>query len=375
MKVIRILLSLLVLILVVLGVGLGALYYFVDPAKLKPVLVAEVKKRTGYDLLIDGKMGWTFYPYLAVSVPAMTLKSPQEATPIFVAKNVKLATDVRQLLHGKQKILGSVSISDLQLMNLHANNVKTDISWENNVLTLNPLRASLYHGSLKAQLSGQNLSSNPIWQWNVGLNDVQLQPLLADLNPQNKIEVSGVAIITMKAKMQGHQRTEMLQTLNGNLAFTLSNGSVQGVDLNYLAKAADAVLNKQPVPVPTGESATRFDKLLGAAAINNGIANITALHLTSEEFKTDGEGSLDLNSDYINMKLSTVPQATAKTKWIIPIIISGNLNAPDVKLDTDQLSKYAIKEQIDRVKDKAREAVEKHVPGQAGKYLQKLLSK
>lgn len=375
MKCLRIGISIVALLLLVCGLALAALYYFIDPNKLKPVIVSEVKKQTGYTLAIDGTLSWTFYPRLAIRVPEMAFTAPGQTQPMARLHDVRMMTDIRQLLQGGKQWQGRLRIASLELMNLHITNIKTLLHWQDDALVFDPITASFYQGDLTGTATGHLMTKLPRWDWNVTLAHVQIKPLFADMNPENKLVVSGSGDISMRGMTQGKSRDQMIAGLNGTLQFSVTDGKVSGIDINYLVQTADALLNKQPVPMPQDIEQTQFDSLKGGAVIANGIATLTSLQLSAPAFVTNGQGTIDLTSGALDVKLQTASQQQLTTKWDIPILVVGNLRSPQVKLDGDQLTKYTIKQQIDKVKDKAREAVQKHVKGDAGKLLQKLLSR
>ena len=68
MKWLKISFSILVLLVLISVLAIGSFLFFMDPNKLKPVIIEETKKRTGYQLAIDGVLSWSFYPNLAIKI-------------------------------------------------------------------------------------------------------------------------------------------------------------------------------------------------------------------------------------------------------------------------------------------------------------------
>lgn len=54
--------NILLVSIVILILGIAALCMYVDPNRLKPLITSEVRKRTDYQLDIDGNFTWSFYP-------------------------------------------------------------------------------------------------------------------------------------------------------------------------------------------------------------------------------------------------------------------------------------------------------------------------
>ncbi|WP_429083283.1 AsmA family protein [Aeromonas bivalvium] len=57
-------------------IAITSLVTLVDPAQFKPLLMEQVKKNTGRDLVIDGPISWTFWPSLGLSLEQAALRNP-----------------------------------------------------------------------------------------------------------------------------------------------------------------------------------------------------------------------------------------------------------------------------------------------------------
>ena len=90
MKFLRITLSNFVLLILVSIFAVASLVWLVDPNKLKPALTEKVLRDTGYQLVIDGSLTWTFYPHFGVKVAHMSLTAPKQTAPF-----VELHDDAR----------------------------------------------------------------------------------------------------------------------------------------------------------------------------------------------------------------------------------------------------------------------------------------
>lgn len=66
----------LIAILALVLVGAGVYIASINPNDLKPLLISEVKKQTGRELVISGDIQWRFFPTLGISVEALALKNP-----------------------------------------------------------------------------------------------------------------------------------------------------------------------------------------------------------------------------------------------------------------------------------------------------------
>jgi len=377
MKAIKILFSIIGLLLLVCIFAIGSLVYFVDPDRLKPVLIEEVKKETGYQLAIDGKLAWSFYPRLAIKVQHVQLKKPQEGQVFLDANELHIATDLIALLRSRESLQGRISVSSLKLMNISMEKMSANISVKNKLLLLSSIKGSLYGGTLEGEASGEDLTLAPKWQWDLQCNHVQLDPLLQDANGTgSKIKISGTGSFRLQAQTRGIVREELLRQLDGSSTFSVEDGVISGIDLNYFLQLADASLNKKPVDQLVNTNQTSFKHFSGSALIQNGVAKSNDLLLIAPAFASHAEGSYELVSSNLDFELKLRPQLqNTKIKWDIPVLVTGDLHQPDVKLDFVAIQKMLASMEIEKLKEKAVTEIKKRIPGKTGEFLQNLLGK
>lgn len=373
MKLLRILLSIAGLLLLVCVLAIAALLMFADPNKLKPVIAEEIKQQTGYQLAIDGNLSWSIYPHVGIKVERMALRAPDQPQAFIDLQGVNIAVRLGALLRGERKLTGDVYIRDVRLMNVHAVQARVGMRWQNNILTLAPINALLYDGTLFGTAHGINLSGVPRWDWDIAMDGVQVKPLLADVNgPDAKLSLSGIGSIHLKANTQGKNRDELLEQLNGQGEFSLKNGVINGIDINYFVQSADALLNKKSLTAPENLNQTSFDSLTGSFTVKEGDAKTEDMLLTSSAFLMRGQGNLNLLPQTIDLQLQIKSQNTLKTQWEIPVLVTGALGKPDVQLDMASINQMLTQKEFEKVKEKVREKA-KEITGKAGEFLQNLL--
>ncbi|QUJ68350.1 AsmA family protein [Photobacterium sp. GJ3] len=70
-------LYLLLAIVLVIVVGIGVLVTLVDPNQFKPLIAEQVKKATGRDLVIEGDIGWRFFPSIGFNIGRTEFRNPE----------------------------------------------------------------------------------------------------------------------------------------------------------------------------------------------------------------------------------------------------------------------------------------------------------
>ena len=111
----KLLLLVAVLLVVVLG-AVAALVLFVNPNQFKPLIVEQTKKQTGLDLMIEGDIGWKFFPSIGFEIGKTELKNPQGFTNpnMFKVDNVGVDVSVMPLLD-KQLVIGNVQLDGAEI--------------------------------------------------------------------------------------------------------------------------------------------------------------------------------------------------------------------------------------------------------------------
>jgi uncharacterized protein involved in outer membrane biogenesis len=375
MKYLRVLFSILALLLIVLAVAVLGLVFFLNPNKLKPVIVESVTQKTGYRVQMDGDLTWTIYPQLGVKIPHMILSAPDSKQPFLDMRGIAIATTLAKLWHGQEQLEGDLNIDELALMRAHAEKAHVILNWKDGVLMLKPIVANFYDGTIEASVYGRQLQATPSWQWDVMLHHVQVKPLLLDLNEvEGRVTLAGIAQLQMQGTTEGTTRDELLKNMNATAGFNLSHGAVSGADLNYLLRTADALINKQPVPAPAeSTNQTTFDNLTASAVIKDGTADVHHLELVSPTFTAKGKGSVNMLDETINMDLLVSAQQTLSTQWDVPLLVTGPLAGPDIRLDNIEIQKMVAKVELEKVKAKVKDEIKEHIPGKTGEFLQKML--
>ncbi|EKD73597.1 MAG: AsmA family [uncultured bacterium] len=276
----------------------------------------------------------------------------------------------------KQTLQGEVSIKELQAAKLTIHNIKVKLRFQNGILELAPFSADLYQGNLEGQAKIDLQNTNtPRIAIQAKVANIQAGPLLEDLGGnKQKIKITGTGDFALNVTTAGAEQQTLLRNLNGTSQFTFANGAIVGVDLGYLVDSAYQLIKKRAITA-VNTNQTHFGNLTGTAAIRNGVVMNNDLLTDSPRFLTNGKGTIDLVQQKIDYALSVaVKQKSAEQKEnamnvygiTIPVLITGDLNDPNVRLDSAAFSKIIAEQQIQKVTDKAtqkiRDEIKKHLP-------------
>ncbi|MGL5430349.1 MAG: AsmA family protein [Vibrio sp.] len=98
-------------VVVVLVAALLALVLLVNPNQFKPLIVEQAKQQTGLDLVMEGDIGWQFYPSIGFELGKTELRNPAgfQAPNLFKVDSVGIAIELMPLLD-KQLNIGQLRL-------------------------------------------------------------------------------------------------------------------------------------------------------------------------------------------------------------------------------------------------------------------------
>lgn len=369
--------AILALLLVVFLFIAVSIQLLIDPNKLKPIVISEMKKRTGYELTIDGNLTWSLYPLFTVKMNHVALADPNQKKPFLELSNVNLGTPLGKIIFSSfstRDFSGFVEVKDLTLLNIHAQNASGRFLLSRTHLIVDPIYAAFYGGTLHAHIHGNNMfiqQQLPHWDGSIELNDFQLQPLLMDLKVHNAVDIVGYAKVKFNGESIGKTNTQLLQNLNGLLSFNISHGQLIGIDLNYLLQSAESLIKSEVVPASPSSPSTPFNNIQGTGVISQGTLILRNAFLSTATFTANVTGQIDLAKQNLNLRLQIIPNDTSKYPLKIPVIIQGTLSNPLISLDLSAIKNTVVKIGIDKIKEKAKDEIEKH----AQDFIQKILNR
>lgn len=275
-------------------------------------------------------------------VEAAFLKGTQDAR-----LTVQFSTPGGQLLAE-----GKLSCDQARVAGLSLQNFRAPFHLRQGVIMVDPLRASLYEGTLAgwARIVLQPFQVNG----EVNLNGIEAGALLREAGGTNTPAISGTGNLGMVyAASMRNNNGSLLQNLNGSAHFSLSRGVLQGVDLGGLVRSALAFTGKKAVPVWQGR--TDFGTLTGTALIQNGVVSNTDLLMESADFTVRGAGILDLAANRLRYGLqvyfhagSTSPENDPLELYglPLPVLVTGSLAHPVLRLDSTTFLKALAERQL-----------------------------
>ncbi|HHB1264712.1 TPA: AsmA family protein, partial [Vibrio cholerae] len=173
----KLFISLLGLVVLIVG-ALLALVLLVNPNQFKPLIVEQAKKQTGLDLVIEGDIGWQFFPSIGFELGKTELKNPQGfASPnLFKVESVGIDVSVMPLLD-KQLKIGNIRLDGAEF---HLETLKDGRS-NLDALTQAQSKPASAPATTDSAPASQPSSSEPAAAWSIELGGVSVSNAVLEI--------------------------------------------------------------------------------------------------------------------------------------------------------------------------------------------------
>ena len=204
------------------------------------------------------------------------------------------------------------------------------------------------------------------------LEGVDLAKLGTDL--LGSADITGTGKLTLNLVASGSNLGAMRRGLGGDVAFTIMDGSVEGLDLWYELRRARARLDKAQVPErPAGMPSTKFSSLAASGKVDNAVLTNRDLNARLDFMSLAGAGTVNLLTDAVDFDLKATfidgtalkadPDMAKYAGATVPLRVTGTIAAPTVLPDFGAIVKARVQQEISRkleektelLRDKLRE--------------------
>lgn len=222
-----------------------------------------------------------------------------------------------------------VSMGTLKASGAKMSNVTMNMKGGRGQYRVDPIRASLYGGSLDADASFDLTGQVPASKLTASLASINLGALLTDVT--GKASMRGTARTAFTISAAGMEGTQILKTLNGSGTFYVANGDFPLA--SDLPAQLDIEQKGAREEVKSATSQTSFSELKGSFSIKNGVVSNNDMFLAMRMADVSGRGDVDLPARQIDY-LATMDLLSAS---VLPIRIRGPLSDPSIFVDPVEL--------------------------------------
>ena len=239
---------------------------------------------------------------------------------------------------------GTLAAARMSFTGMDFTDLRLTASSKGGVTHVFPIEAQIDGGRFSGDITLDDRGAVRVISIDEHLAKVDMARLLA--KSAQKGRLSGRATLNLNGNARGGSMAELLKSFNGHLDADLSDGAIEGVDLEYERDLAQALIDRT-APPRADTKRTRFDAFKTSAQITNGIAETQDLTISTQALRVLGKGSVNLSTKGIDFQLlASILKAPTKTLADVPLKVTGTYADPAVKADIESLAKDQLKQKL-----------------------------
>ncbi len=264
------------------------------------------------------------------------------------------------------KARGTFKLAEATLGNIVFENLELGVNTSGGKMRIFPVSSDLFGGAYQGDVRIDVSGNVPSLSMNEKIEGVDLASLAKAMYDQDN--VTGTVGGSFVLAGSGRDMMAIQRDLSGNIALELKDGSYEGTDLWYELRRARALLKQEEPPKPVLPAKTAFSTATVSGVVNKGVMKSDDLYAELPFMQLTGGGQIDLAEGTINYNMSarvlerpeflkgaTPEELDEFTEAVIPLKITGPLDAPKVAPDLEQILKKKVEDEIkDRLKDKLK---------------------
>jgi AsmA protein len=247
-----------------------------------------------------------------------------------------------------------LKIERLKAFGIRSQQIVMKVAAHGGKVTLGPNQAKLYDGNYAGRTVIDASGKVPKYQFEEKLTGIRIGPFLKDADIF--AHYSGVANIAVALKAQGMDADAIKKTLQGNVAVSMKDGAIEGIDFVKIDRTLKEIKDRPGATrdaliqgglaelKPAAGDRTPFGNLQATATISDGIVTNKDLAVDAAKLKITGSGNINLvTSQYENyvVRINGVPctfNGPLTNKYCVP--------------DLAALGKEKLQERLEQRKDK-----------------------
>ncbi len=206
---------------------------------------------------------------------------------------------------------GVFKVNKVKISNLTTESIVVPVTASGGKVSINDLQAALYQGKINSNVSLDASQDTPRFAVSMNLDGIEADPLLADLLQKNS-PLSGKGGFASNLTTSGDSINAIKAGLNGEFNMAFNDGSVNGVNLGYQIRRAQAAITGKELTEEDKNVKTDFSALTVSGNFANGVMQSDDLDMRSPLLRVGGAGSVDLPKEYIDYTLTTLITGSAE---------------------------------------------------------------
>jgi AsmA protein len=260
---------------------------------------------------------------------------------------------------------GELLLKKLKINGLLMQDVHLTLNSKKGVLSTKQSANRFYGGSYSGGLTMDFRKDNAAMSVNEQINHARLEALLDDVS--RKARARGIFDASLQLNGQASRSKVVKSSLNGQYSFFLKDGAIKGFNMEKAIESAKSIAKGiASIPNDNNEE-TLFSMITGTGSVKNGVLQNDDLVARSSNFRIEGEGSADLNTDKLDYEMTTkllkkaatpdAPEQFHSTPVVIKI--GGTFDKPTYMLDVSALLTEKNKAKIKKFLNKNEKKINK----------------
>lgn len=209
------------------------------------------------------------------------------------------------------------------------------VNLDNRLLKIQPVKFGTADGDVIANMT-VNARETPVRiDSDVQFSRLSLERLTESINTTIPMTEKSVGMIGGTAKLSGYGKSlkDMLSTSNGNVGVGMEGGQIS----NLLVEIIGLDIAQGLGFVLTGDEVVPVRCIIGDFAVKDGIMNSRAVVIDTTDTNIQGQGTIDLNSEKINLRMVPKPKDATLAALRVPLRVEGTLKNPEFVVEKGAL--------------------------------------
>lgn len=313
------------------------------------------------------------------SPPKPTQDAKPQPTPIAKAKEaVAEATLIPVDTLRKLNINGDLNIAKLKAAKLKMAGITLNVQAKQGILKTRHAIKQLYQGNYQGQMMVNAKNNTPDITLNEQIANVQLEPLISDLQPDSQVKLKGQASIAANLNSTGNTVTAIKSDLGGKLNFSINNGAIPGFNVQQYIDIGRLAAEGRKMQQNYDNEQTLFSTIKGSATVNKGVINNPDFLAESSTVEVKGGGTANLNNNALDYKVIAKIKKGGKNIADRPVALNvqGTFSKPAYNVDLTSIESMMTEEEkqkVDKFINKQEKQIDKALGEGTGKAVNKLL--
>jgi AsmA protein len=143
----------------------------------------------------------------------------------------------------------------------------------------------------------------------------------------------------------GNSVDAIMNSLRGDGSLSVGNGTISGLDLDQLFRGRP------------NSGTTIFDSMSASWTIDAGVLTNNDLLMDLPNVQAKGAGTIGLGPQNLDYTFTPQIKNSTDTGFSFPVRVTGPWASPSIRPDLEAVAKQNFQEEIDKLEDKAAEAV------------------